>query len=54
MGGIVLKLFMQKEVIHTRITASYLKENAKDLEVYIASINSNIEIFNIQINLNLE
>eukprot|EP00957_Ditylum_brightwellii_P014867 1121409-Ditylum_brightwellii.AAC.1 len=45
-GELLLKLLIKKAVMDTQATASHLCENLTNLDNYISTINSNINLFN--------
>ena len=51
---ILFKLIPQKSIIDIRVTASKMIENLSSLDTYIATVNSNIEIFNEYVKINYE
>jgi hypothetical protein len=51
-GMLMFKLQMLKVVVNTRAMASHLRENLTSLDTYMASINSNIELFNLHVKEN--
>lgn len=53
-GALLFKLLMQKAVIDTRATASFLRENLSSLDTYMSTIKSDIEEFNKYVKMNWE
>ena len=53
-GTLYFKLLMTKAVLDTRATASHLRENLTSLESYMASVNSNLELFNLHVKGNIQ
>ena len=45
-GPLLFKLLMKKALIDTRATLTHIRTNLSNLDSYIVSINSNIELFN--------
>eukprot|EP00957_Ditylum_brightwellii_P040292 3049030-Ditylum_brightwellii.AAC.1 len=53
-GELLFKLLMTKVVMDTRAMALHLRENLTNLDLYMATVNSNIEFFNQYIKQNQE
>ena len=53
-GSLFFKLLMQKAIVDTRATASHLRENLTNLDTYITTIDSNIQLFNQYVKVNRE
>jgi hypothetical protein len=51
-GIVLFKLLMRKANTDTRSTASQLQENLTNLDSYISTIDSNIELFNQHVKIN--
>ena len=51
-GSLYFKLLMQKAIVDTRATASHLRENLTNLDSYIGTVNSNIQLFNQYVKVN--
>ena len=45
-GYLLFKKILQKTILETSETASNMRENLSSLDTYIATVNSNINIFN--------
>ena len=45
-GELLFKLMMKKSIIDTRATETHLQENLKNLDIFLLTVNSNIENFN--------
>lgn len=53
-GSLFFKLLMQKAIVDTRATASHLRENLTNLDSYISTVDSNIQLFNQYVKVNKE
>jgi hypothetical protein len=51
-GIMLFKLLMRKANTDTKATASQLRENLTNLDSYMSTVNSNIELFNQHVNVN--
>ena len=51
---LLFKLMMQKAVINTRATDTYLRNNLTNLDTYIYTLNLDIENFNQYVKLNVD
>ena len=51
-GTLLFKLLMSKAVVNARTTASHLRDNLTSLDAHMASINSNIELFDLHVKEN--
>ena len=43
---------MSRVVVDTRSIASHIRENRTSLESYVASVNSNVKLFNLRVKVN--
>ena len=53
-GELLLKLMLQKAVINTRSTATYIRENLTNLDTYMSTVNSDIDNFNQYVKMNMD
>ena len=51
-GELLFKLLIQKATVDSRSTASHLRDNLATLDVYMTTVNSNIETFNQYVKVN--
>ena len=53
-GELLFKLMIQKSIIYTRATSTYLRENLANLDTYMSTVNSDIENFNQYVKVNVD
>ena len=53
-GPLLFKLLIQKAIVDTRATASHMREQLTSLDAYMATVNSNVAVFNQHVKVNVE
>ena len=50
----LFKMMVQKSVVDTRETATYLRDNLTNLDTYMSTVKSDIENFNQYVKVNVD
>ena len=53
-SSLLFKLLMAKAIVDTRATTYQLRHNLSNLDNYMSTVNSNIEIFNVYVKNSVE